>query len=56
MGDQFTIADAYLFVVLSWLAYVKIDITEWPNLKRYFEELKQRKSIQASLKQEGLLK
>lgn len=52
LGD-FTLADAYLFVVLTWLPFVNINLAEWPNLNRYFGELKKRESIQQSLKQEA---
>jgi glutathione S-transferase len=54
LGDQFTLPDAYLFVMLYWLAYFKMDINEFPNLARYFNELKNRDSIVQSLKEEGL--
>lgn len=53
--ENFTIADAYLFVILSWLKYFKIDIKEWPNLSKYFDRLKERPSIYQSLKEEGLI-
>jgi glutathione S-transferase len=53
-GDQFTLPDGYLFVVLTWLPYCKLDLVEWPNLSRYFSELKDKPSIQQSLQQEGI--
>lgn len=51
-GDHFTLPDAYLFVMLRWIAYFKLDIQEWSNLARYFTELSGRPSIKQSLKQE----
>lgn len=54
LGDQFTLADAYLFVILSWLPHFKIALDEWPQLSRYFTMLKQRASIQKSLHEEGM--
>jgi glutathione S-transferase len=54
LGDTFTLADAYLFVILTWLAHFKIDVATWPNLHRYFTALKERKSIQQALKEESL--
>lgn len=53
-GDQFTLPDAYLFVILRWASHFKIELTEWNNLIRYFITLTNRKSIQQSLMQEGL--
>jgi glutathione S-transferase len=55
-GDTFTVADAYLFVILSWSAHVAIDLARWPNLKRYHASLATRPSVVATLKAEGLLK
>ena len=56
MGDDFTLPDAYLFVMLFWLPVIKWDLSEWPRLSAYFERLKQRESIQKSLKEEGIVK
>jgi glutathione S-transferase len=56
LGKQFTLPDAYLFVILNWLQFFSIDINQWPQLTRYFTELKNRPSIQQSLKEEGLVK
>jgi glutathione S-transferase len=55
-GEQFTVADAYLFTVLGWTAYVKIDLGKWPVLKAYHERVAGRANVQAALKAEGLLK
>ncbi len=42
MGEEFTLPDSYLFVILIWLVKLKADMTMWPNLLRYFKALKQR--------------
>jgi glutathione S-transferase len=55
MGDFLTLADSYLFVILIWLAKLKIQMTEWPNLSRYFKDMKQRKSVQLALDEEDLV-
>jgi glutathione S-transferase len=54
MGDAFTIGDSYLFVILIWMAKLNMDVTEWPTLPRYFAEMKQRKSVQQAMEEEGL--
>lgn len=54
LGDDFTLPDAYLFVMLMWALHFKFDITAWPNLSRYFAELKKRQSIMKTLQEEGL--
>jgi len=56
MGEQFTIADAYLFTVLSWGSYVNIDLGKWPQLKRYVERVGARPQVIEALKSEGLVK
>lgn len=55
MGDAFSIADSYLFVILIWLAKLKMDMSEWPNLLRYFKLMKQRFSVQQALEEEALV-
>jgi len=52
--DHFTLADAYLFVMLNWVQFFKMNVDSWPNLARYHQELKGRKSILKSLQEEGL--
>jgi glutathione S-transferase len=55
-GEQFTVADAYLFTILGWTAFVKIDLGQWPVLKAYHARVAGRPAVQAALKAEGLLK
>ena len=38
-GEQFTVADCYLFTVLSWAPFVKLDLGKWPELKRYVDRI-----------------
>jgi glutathione S-transferase len=54
-GDQFTVADAYLFTVLGWGKYCDIDIAAWPKLAEYAGRIAQRPAVQAALKAEGLV-
>lgn len=56
MGADFSVADAYLFTVLSWCDYVKIDLTRWPILGEFRQRVGSRPAVQAALKAEGLLK
>jgi glutathione S-transferase len=44
-GDTFTIADAYLFTVLSWSKYLKVDLSAWPVLAQYLERVGSRRSV-----------
>lgn len=54
MGDQFTVADGYLFTVLSWAPKVKFDLSPWPSLAAYSARVAARPKVQAALKMEGL--
>ena len=56
MGEKFTIADAYLFVLLNWTKIHKVDLTPWPALQQYQARIASRPAVQAAMKAEGLLK
>ncbi len=53
-GNQFSMADAYLFVTLLWAKNMNIDQQDLPELQHYFAELLKRPSIKKSLEQEGI--
>jgi glutathione S-transferase len=54
LGDGFSVADAYLFTVLSWMPYVKIDLSRWSNLTAFQARVAARPAVHAALKAEGL--
>ncbi|QSX32276.1 glutathione transferase GstA [Shewanella avicenniae] len=54
-GDNFTIADAYLFTVLGWAGLVKFDLSPWPSLQAYCGRVAARPAVQAAMKEEGLI-
>jgi glutathione S-transferase len=56
MGQQFTVADAYLFTVLGWGAHVGVDIGQWPRLKSYVERIRARPHVIEAMTGEGLIK
>ena len=56
MGDTFTVADVYLFVVASWGKHVGIDISARANLSAFMASMGERPAVQAALRAEGLLK
>jgi glutathione S-transferase len=56
MGDQFTVADAYLFTILNWTKFQSIDLAQWPNVKAYVDRVGARPKVQDAMKAEGLLK
>lgn len=54
MGDQFTVADCYLFTVLNWTKFSKIDLSPWPQLVAFTKRVGAREKVQFTLKKEGL--
>lgn len=56
LGETFTVADGYLFNILSWTAWFQIDLATWPNLKAFQERVAARPQVHAALAAEGLLK
>jgi glutathione S-transferase len=44
-GEAFTVADAYLYTVLTWTAHVGPDLAAWPVLAEYLARLAARPSI-----------
>src|SRR5512141_1868153 len=53
MGS-FTVADAYLFTVLSWAKDTGPDLARWPVLQEYVARVAARPQVQAAMKEEGL--
>jgi glutathione S-transferase len=56
MGDHFTVADAYFFVVMNWSNIVGFDLAPFPRIKEYMVRIVARPAVQAAMKAEGLLK
>jgi glutathione S-transferase len=56
MGSQFTVADGYLFTMLSWADRMKFDLSALPNLLAYKARVAARPKVQEALTREGLMK
>jgi len=56
MGKQFTVADGYLFTMLSWAERMKFDLAALTNLVAYKARVGARPMVQAALTKEGLMK
>ncbi len=54
LGENFSIADAYLFTCLRWAGTKGIDLAQFPALKKYFERVQSRPQVRAALEIEGL--
>jgi glutathione S-transferase len=55
LGNQFSVADAYLFTVLSWCPMIGFDLSKWPELIAYQQRIAIRPAVQQALKEEGLI-
>jgi glutathione S-transferase len=54
MGEQFTVADAYLFVILGWFGHVGLDLAKWPKQQALRERVGKRPAVDHALRAEGL--
>lgn len=55
MGKQFTVADGYLFTMLTWGDRMKFDLSAMPNLAAYKTRVAARPQVQEAMKKEGLI-
>ncbi|WP_298375982.1 glutathione transferase GstA [uncultured Bradyrhizobium sp.] len=57
MGNQFTVADGYLFTMIMWASdRLGFDLSGLPNVMAYKARVAARPKVQEALKKEGLLK
>ena len=56
LGEHYSVADAYLFVVSNWGQYVGVDISGFAHLGALRGRVAARPAVQAALRAEGLLK
>ncbi|APW41124.1 glutathione transferase GstA [Rhodoferax saidenbachensis] len=56
MGDQFTVADGYLFTVTNWANPTGVDLSAFTNLLTWRARVGARPAVVAAMKAEGLLK
>lgn len=54
LTGEFSVADAYLYVMLRWAGKMKIDLSRWPALDAYEKRMNARPQVEAALKAEGL--
>lgn len=52
MGEQFSVADGYLYTVISWSNHVGIDLSKWPNLSAFRQRVADRPKVKAALQAE----
>lgn len=56
LGEQYSIADAYLFTVFGWSDHVGLKTARWPNLLSHAKTMKERPAVRRAMLAEGLIK
>jgi glutathione S-transferase len=54
LGDDFSVADGYLYAVTRWAPMMKIDLSGYAHLQDFMERVEARPAVQQALKAEGL--
>ncbi|NKK72794.1 glutathione transferase GstA [Rhizobium leguminosarum bv. viciae] len=54
LGTDFSVADAYLYNILTWSHRVNVDLSAYAAIQRFMLRMGQRPSVQASLEAEGI--
>lgn len=54
LGNSFSVADAYLFVVLGWSKPTGIALEKWPRLSAFHARIAAREKVKEALQAEGL--
>jgi glutathione S-transferase len=49
MGNQFTVADCYLFINTMWMEGDGVDLSKFPKLTAHYAAMKKRPSVQKAL-------
>lgn len=56
MGENFSVADGYLFTVTNWAKPMNLDLSGFANLQAWHARVGARPAVQEAMKAEGLLK
>jgi len=54
LGKSFTAADAYLFTIVGWSAFAKVDLSAFPNLRAFMDRVGARPHVQDAMRAEGM--
>lgn len=55
LGDTFSVADAYLFVISTWTKPTGIGLDKWPNVADFVTRVASREKVREAMRAEGLL-
>lgn len=55
LGDAYSVADIYFFVLSNWSAPTGIDLSKWPNIEKLVRRVANRENVQSAMRAEGLI-
>lgn len=55
MGEQFTVADAYCFTILSWARFHRIDLSDYTSVQMFMQAVSNRPMVRRALEAEGVM-
>lgn len=55
LGERFSVADAYLFVVTNWANHTGVALDAWPKLGAFRQRLAERAAVKQAMQAEGLV-
>lgn len=53
-GERFTAADAYLFTIVGWSEFGKIDLSAFPHLREFMSRVASRPAVKDAMRAEGM--
>ncbi len=53
MGQQYTIADGYLFTIAGWLGGDGVDIAKFPRVHDHYKRMSERPAVQRAVEKHG---
>ena len=54
MGEYFSAADAYLFTIVGWSAFAKVDLSAFPHLRAFMDRVGARPAVREAMRAEGM--
>jgi glutathione S-transferase len=54
LGEIFSAADAYLFTIVGWSDFTKVDLAAFPHLRDFMARVGARPAVQDAMRAEGL--
>ena len=55
MGERFTVVDAYLFTISTWIEAAELSVDQWKALSAYRKRISERPAVCSAMMAEGLV-